>query len=93
VTQRNPVLKKKKKNGGREREGGRERGREEAGREREKREKREEKREKKRKEKKRQDKKRKEMGWRDGLAVKSTGCSSEVLSSIPSNHMVAHSHL
>ena len=33
-------------------------------------------------------------GWRDDLAVKGTGCSSRgVLSSIPSNHVVAHSHL
>jgi hypothetical protein len=39
-------------------------------------------------------------GWRDGSAVNSTNCSSrgptalpEVLSPIPSNHMVAHNHL
>ncbi|EGW15311.1 hypothetical protein I79_025508 [Cricetulus griseus] len=25
--------------------------------------------------------------WKDGSVVKRTGCSSEVLSSIPSNHM------
>jgi hypothetical protein len=33
------------------------------------------------------------MGWRDGSVVKSTDCSSRILSSIPSNHMVAHNHL
>ena len=34
------------------------------------------------------------QGWRDGLEVKSTGCSlPEVLSSIPSNYMVSHKHL
>jgi hypothetical protein len=32
-------------------------------------------------------------GWRDGSVVKSTDCSSRVLSSIPSNLMVAHNHL
>jgi hypothetical protein len=37
--------------------------------------------------------KRKTSGWRDGSAVKSTDSSSEVLSSNPSNHMVAHNHL
>jgi hypothetical protein len=31
------------------------------------------------------------LGWRNGLVVKSTGCSSR--GSIPSNHMVAHNHL
>ena len=31
--------------------------------------------------------------WRDGSGVKSTDSSSEVLSSIPSKHMVAHNHL
>jgi hypothetical protein len=34
-----------------------------------------------------------ELGWRDGSVVKSTGCSSEVLSLTPSNHRVAHNHL
>ena len=33
-------------------------------------------------------------GWRDGSVVKSTNSAlPEVLSSIPSNHMVAHNHL
>jgi hypothetical protein len=32
-------------------------------------------------------------GWREGSKVKSTDCSYKVLSSIPSNHRVAHSHL
>jgi hypothetical protein len=31
-------------------------------------------------------------GWRDGSAVKSTCRPSHVLSSIPSNHRVAHNH-
>jgi hypothetical protein len=31
--------------------------------------------------------------WRDGSTIKSTDCSSEILSSIPSNHMVAPTHL
>ena len=31
--------------------------------------------------------------WKNGSEVKGTGCSSEVLSSIPSNHMVVYSHL
>ena len=32
--------------------------------------------------------------WRDGSVVKNTDCSlPEVLSSVPSNHMVAHNHL
>jgi hypothetical protein len=31
-------------------------------------------------------------GWKDGSAIKST-VLPEVLSSIPSNHMVAHTHL
>ena len=30
--------------------------------------------------------------WRDGSGVKSIACSSKVLSSISSNHMVAHNH-
>jgi hypothetical protein len=43
-------------------------------------------------------KERKGGGWRDRSVVKSTDCSSrdlerKVLSSSPSNHMVAHSHL
>ena len=29
-------------------------------------------------------------GWIDGLVVKSTSCSSKILSSIPSNHTVDH---
>jgi len=34
------------------------------------------------------------MGWKNGSVVKSTDCSSlEILSSIPSNHMVTHNHL
>jgi hypothetical protein len=32
-------------------------------------------------------------GWRNGSAVKSTAALLEVLSSIPSNHMVAHNQL
>jgi hypothetical protein len=32
-------------------------------------------------------------GWRDGSVVKSTRALPELLSSIPSNHMVAHSYL
>jgi hypothetical protein len=33
-------------------------------------------------------------GWRDGSVVKSMDCTlPEVLSSSPSNHMVAHNHL
>lgn len=32
-------------------------------------------------------------GWRDGYAVKSTDVLPEALSSIPSNHRVAHNHL
>jgi hypothetical protein len=32
-------------------------------------------------------------GWRDGSVVKSTNCLPEILSSIPSDHMVAHNHL
>ena len=31
--------------------------------------------------------------WRDGSVVKSIDCSLEELSSIPSNHAVAHNHL
>jgi hypothetical protein len=38
-------------------------------------------------------KKIREWSWRDGLAVKSTAALPKVLSSIPSNHMVAHNHL
>jgi hypothetical protein len=38
-------------------------------------------------------KKRQTRDWRDGSVVKSTDCFPEVLSSIPSNHMVAHNHL
>jgi hypothetical protein len=38
-------------------------------------------------------KKHRKWGWRDGSAVKSTDCSSEGMSSIPSNHMVTHNHL
>jgi hypothetical protein len=33
------------------------------------------------------------LGCGDGSVVKSTGCSLEVLSSIPCSHMVAHNHL
>jgi hypothetical protein len=33
------------------------------------------------------------MGWRDGSVVKTLTALPEVLSSIPSNHMVAHNHL
>ena len=32
-------------------------------------------------------------GWRDGSEVNSTATPPEVLSSIPSNHMVTHNHL
>ena len=32
-------------------------------------------------------------GWRDGSAVRTLAALPEVLSSIPSNHMVAHNHL
>ena len=32
-------------------------------------------------------------GWRDGSVVKSTDCFTRGLSSITSNHMVAHNHL
>jgi hypothetical protein len=31
--------------------------------------------------------------WRDGSAVRALTALPEVLSSIPSNHMVAHNHL
>ena len=41
-------------------------------------------------------KKKEGRSWRDGSAVNSTDCSSKeqskVLSSYPSNHMVAHNH-
>ena len=33
------------------------------------------------------------LGWRDGSVVKSIDCFSDVLSSIPTNHMVALNHL
>ena len=33
------------------------------------------------------------MGWRDGSVVRVLTAVPEVLSSIPSNHMVAHNHL
>jgi hypothetical protein len=33
------------------------------------------------------------MGWRDGSGVKNTEFLPEVLSSILSNHIVAHNHL
>jgi hypothetical protein len=37
--------------------------------------------------------KRTESGWRDGSVVKRLTALPEVLSSIPSNHMVAHNYL
>jgi hypothetical protein len=37
--------------------------------------------------------KRQEQGWREGSVVKSSDALPEVLSSIPSNHMMAHNHL
>jgi hypothetical protein len=33
------------------------------------------------------------LQWRDGSEIKSTDCSPRGLSSIPSNHMVAHKYL
>jgi hypothetical protein len=32
-------------------------------------------------------------GWRDGSQVRALTALPEILSSIPSNHMVAHNHL
>jgi hypothetical protein len=40
-----------------------------------------------------EDQKVKVKGWRGGSAVKSMTALPEVLSSIPSNHMMAHNHL
>ena len=35
----------------------------------------------------------KSRGWRDGSAIKSTGCSSKDVGSIPNTHMVTHNYL